>query len=402
MEVLIKRFLKYNKSLVAVIGVSLLVVLFLLVIAVIKYLDMVEANSEVNKMRDTIVSLQDPYKNKVAVIPGNLDLLKKDYEIYHSKNMKIKPFFGHPYAQAVEAAARAMGLKNGDELIRKFYDFLAENPRERMSDRYKRFKMQNGVRWNTAINAFAKEAEKISFEKITDANVDDIFLQAIGLPREMSGRSFEYCSEILKAIEIQLNKLVLSKNIDVNQNAAGFSLNSLGLSTPTQIADSMQNMEIVGDMIQRIVKNAPEDRNFRYMKVLDTVSLTGKASYSEDRKIQVFRYKLKFAVTMDALRDIIKNLNESIKANRVYVLRNLKIQTPQGSDQAAVVVGLEEAPVLRDKDGKVIEIKFKDDSHLPYNQRRDYGKVLIGSNPFFNVEMDLDYMILKQYEYQQR
>ena len=78
--ILIKRFLKYNKSLVAVIGVTLLVVVFLLIIAVLKYLEMVSANEEIKRMRDTISDLQDARKNKVAVIPGNLDLLKKDYQ----------------------------------------------------------------------------------------------------------------------------------------------------------------------------------------------------------------------------------------------------------------------------------------------------------------------------------
>ena len=65
--ILIKRFFKYNKSLVAVISVSLIVVLFMLVIVIFKYLEMVQANAEVTQMRNEINDLQDARKNKVAV-----------------------------------------------------------------------------------------------------------------------------------------------------------------------------------------------------------------------------------------------------------------------------------------------------------------------------------------------
>ena len=404
MDVFIKRFLKYNKSLVAVIGVSLVLVLFLLVIAVAKYLDMVQANNEVNKMRDTIVELQDPFKNKVAVIPGNLDLLKKDYDIYKAKNTELRPYLGHPYRKALDAMARVMKFKSGDEFVRDFYAFLEKGRElnEGVYVRYKRYAMEHSTVWNQAIQTFLKEAQKVSFEKITSANVDDIFMQAIGLPRDMYGRSQEQCADIIKNIEIQLNKHVLDKNIDINKEAVSFSLTTPGLSNSTQIADSMQNMEIVGDMISRIVKDAPKDRNIQYIRVLDSVQFLGKSPYRDDQKIIVYKYKLKMSVTMDALRGIIQNLNMSLKDNRVYVLRDLKMKMQPTEDQAAVVVGLVEAPVLRDKDGKVIEIKYRDESDLPYHKRRDYGKIMIGSNKFFDVEMELDYMILKMYEYQSR
>lgn len=400
--ILIKRFLKYNKSLVAVIGVTLLVVVFLLIIAVLKYLEMVSANEEIKRMRDTISDLQDARKNKVAVIPGNLDLLKKDYQFYSEKNKDLRPYFGHPYRKALDAMAKVMNWRDGDEVAQKFYDFLAANPRERMYDRYKRFRMQHGQRWENAIDVFAKQAQAVSFETINAGNVDDIFLQAIGLPREMSGRSLEYCQQLIKDIEIKLNKTVLDKNVDVNKDAADFSLFSTGLTTPEKIAESMQNMEIVGDMISRIVKNVPSDRKIRYMRALDCVKYNGKVRYSEDEKIDVYKYNIKFIGTMASLRKVIAELNSAINDSRIYVLRNLKLNVPQQDDQAAVVIGLVEAPVLLDKDGKKIEIIFKSDAHLPYNQRRDYGKVLIGSDPFFVIEMDLDYMILKQHEYQRR
>ena len=408
MEVFIKRFLKYNKSLVIVIGVSLVLVLFLLVIAIAKYLDMVQANNEVNRMRDTIVELQDPFRNKVAVIPGNLDLLKKDYQIYKTKNIEMRPCIGHPYNKALNAMAKVMNFKSEDDMIRNFYEFLEKRREmnESVNLSFQRYKMQHMGVWNKAINVFAQEAQKVSFEKITAANVDDIFKQAIGLPRDMYGRSQEQCGDLIKIIEIQLNSLVNEKNIEINKDASNFSLSVPGLATSEQIADSMQNMEIVGDMISRIIKDAPNDRNQdrdqKYIRVLDTVQFLGKSQYREDQKITVYKYKLKLSVTMNALRDIIKNLNSSLADNRVYIVRDLKMKMIPTEDQAAVVVGLVEAPVLRDKDGKIIEIKFRDDSDLAYNKRRNYGKIMIGSNKFFDAEMEIDYMVLKQYEFQRR
>ena len=411
--ILIKRFVKYNKSLVAVIGATLLIVLFLLVIAVVKYLDMVEANNEVNKMRDNIRELQDPRKNKVAVIEGNRDLVKKDYDTYLRKNAEIRPFIGHPYRKALDAMAKVMNWKNGEQVCKEFYDFYAQNNRERVIDRYKRFKMSlnnggpkndlpRGI-WDKAIAAFAKEAQKVSFEPITlNGNVDDIFLQAIGFPREMEGRSVAHCQDIVKDVELKLNKYVLDKNVEIARDAAEFSLLTPGMANSAKIAESMQNMEIVGDLITRMLKFVPADRAKRYMKSVDIVKYNGVSDYPEDNKIKVYKYNIKFTGTMEALRKVIGELNSAIKDSRVYVLRNLKLSVPLQDDQAAVVIGLVEAPVLLDKDGKKIEIKFRDDSDKPYNERRDYGKILIGSNPFFEISMDLDYMILQQYDYQRR
>ena len=105
---------------------------------------------------------------------------------------------------------------------------------------------------------------------------------------------------------------------------------------------------------------------------------------------------------MDALRNVIRDLNSAILDNRVYVLRNLKLNAPEKDSETALVLGITKAEVLKDDKGNVIEIKMKKEDHLPYNQRRDYGKTLIGNNPFFSITMDLDYMILKQHEYQRR
>lgn len=392
--IFIKRFLKYNKSLVGFIGVSLLVVLFLLVIVVLKYLEMVKANNEVNEMRNKIVELQDPRKNKVAVIPGNLDLLKKDYEIYSDKNNKIRPYIGNPYHEALNAAARVMGWKDGDEVAKKFYATLSGST-ESLYNSYKRFKINNGSRWDKAIEAFTTEAQKVSFEDIKGKG-DDIFLPAIGLPRIVSPVQ---CQSALKDAEIGFNKFVLGKNISINQEAVEFSLMTPGFATEAQAADAMKNMEIVGDMVSRLVRDVPADRKLPYILSLERLRYDGKSQYREDNKIDVYKYNLKFVGTMDSLRNVCKAFNDAIKDRRVYIVRNLKLSVPLEKDDAAVVVGLAEEKVNRDKDGNVIEIKYRDDSHLAYNLRRDYGKVIVGKNPFFDIEMDIEYMVLRQNEY---
>lgn len=403
--ILVKRFLKYNKSLVAVIGVSLLIVLFLLFIAIFKYLEMVQANAEVNEMRDTIRDLQDARKNKVAVIEGNLGRLKQDYLVYAEKNALIRPYIGHPYNKALDAMAAAMKWKNGDEVAKRFYDFLNADSRESLNDRYKRFKMdynRAGNAWNNAIDVFKKEAQKVSFEPIDSDNVDDIFLQAIGLPREMTGRDYSDRIKVLDKNETRLTTFVLGKNIEVDEAAKDFALRKAGMNNSNQIAESMQNMEIVGDLVTRLLKGAPADRNIRYIRAINAFSYNGKTEYSEDNRITVYKYSITFTGTMSALRNVIRNLNSAIIDSRVYVLRNLKLNAPEKDSETALVLGIVQADVLKDDKGNVIEIKLKDESDKAYHERRDYGKTLIGNNPFFEITMDLDYMVLKQHEYQRR
>lgn len=400
--ILIKRFLKYNKSLVAVISVSLIVVLFMLVIVIFKYLEMVQANAEVTQMRNVINDLQDARKNKVAVIEGNLGRLKEDYQVYSEKNELIRPYFGHPYNNALDAMAKEMKWKNGDDVAKKFYDYLNVDTNEDLNNRYKRFKREyNSANraWDRAIAAFMKEAQKVSFEVIDIDNVNDIFLQSIGLPREMVGRDYAARAEVINKNETKLRTYVLTKNIEIDEPAQDFSLRKIGMNN---FAEAMQNMEIVGDLVPRLIKSAPNDRKIRYIKSINNFQYLGKSEYPEDNNIIVHKYSVTFTGTMDALRNVIRDLNSAILDNRVYVLRNLKLNAPEKDSEAALVLGITNAEVLKDDKGNVIEIKMKKEDHLPYNQRRDYGKTLIGNNPFFSITMDLDYMILKQHEYQRR
>lgn len=415
--VFIKRFLKYNKPLVAVIGVSLLVVLFLLVIAVLKYLEMVAANSEVNRMRDIIAELQDPRKNKVAVIEGNLDLLKKDYVIYQKKNEELRPHIGHPYEKALDAMAKELGMKNGEDLTVKFYEFVNKRNEhgnnEQISIIFRRFEQQFKPHiWRKAVEAFMNEANsktadkketkrKISFEEVTSANVNDIFLQSLGIPREMSGRGIQHCKDIMEKIKFELNKHVISKNIEVNKDAVDFSLTTPGLTSPAQIAESMQNMEIVSDMISRIVNDIPSASKGSSLKSFESIRYNGKSPLPDDNKAEVYKYNLQMIGTMTALRQLFKSLNDAIYDGRLYIVRNVKLNVPLESDGAAVVVGFAEEPAEY-VDGKKVEIKYKDDSDLAVHLRRNYGKVLIGANPFFNIELDVEYVILKQHEFQSR
>ena len=105
--------------------------------------------------------------------------------------------------------------------------------------------------------------------------------------------------------------------------------------------------------------------------------------------------------TMTAVRQLFKSLNDAIYDGRLYIVRNVKLNVPLESDGAAVVVGFAEEPAEY-VDGKKVEIKYKDDSDLAVHLRRNYGKVLIGANPFFNIELDVEYVILKQHEFQSR
>ena len=223
---------------------------------------------------------------------------------------------------------------------------------------------------------FMKEAQKVSFEVIDIDNVDDIFLQSIGLPREMVGRDYAARAEVINKNETKLRTYVLTKNIEIDEPAQDFSLRKIGMNN---FAEAMQNMEIVGDLVPRLIKSAPNDRKIRYIKSINNFQYLGKSEYPEDNNIIVHKYSVTFTGTMDALRNVIRDLNSAILDNRVYVLRNLKLNAPEKDSETALVLGITKAEVLKDDKGNVIEIKMKKEDHLPYNQRRDYGKTLIGN-----------------------
>ena len=107
-----------------------------------------------------------------------------------------------------------------DDVAKKFYDYLNVDTNEDLNNRYKRFKREHNSAnraWDRAIAAFMKEAQKVSFEVIDIDNVDDIFLQSIGLPREMVGRDYAARAEVINKNETKLRTYVLTKNIEIDE-----------------------------------------------------------------------------------------------------------------------------------------------------------------------------------------
>lgn len=401
-KLVIKRFIKYNKLLVAVVGLSLLLVLFLLVISVLEFIAMDEARTKVEVMRQKIMTIQS---QSPAVVHDNLENLKKDYDFYLKLNAKIRPYIGHPYRKAVDEFGKALGFENGDKLVDDFYQYkdkrLAVNQYYRISDILISYRNEFRSRnkdmdvWANAMKVFIAEAQKVSPEKITAENQDQIFLQAVGFNSEIGSNDI-----------FAVNKDTWVADFTAKGISAAGAFDSLLTSSSE---DAVFNYEVISDMLSRIIKKAPIEKaaksstdtatagaaQSRYIQSLDKIEFVGKYAYQHNPNITVYKYRIKMRASMPALRNIIFAFNEAIADSRIYVLRDLKLYQPLELDPAARLLGKSVEKSESNTTATEETVIKKDDSHKAVHLRRGYGDVLAGGDIFFNVDMEYDYMVLK-------
>ena len=227
------RFVKNNLVLFIVLGVSVVVALALLVWTAIRYTQMTRYINETDKLRKQIGEL---IAKTPAPVDDNKPRISADIDLYSKTAAGLQKRFGHPLDPAVDAFIKELKLTAKEakaedapkeitlewlkEKFHEGWDRIDANNSAQQGVFYKQFQ-RRFRNWPEALQEFRKLAENATTEPITEFNIDEVFLGALGIPRTMQSRP-ENRTKFISDFRYKLLDMLAGK-VAVGPNASLFS-----------------------------------------------------------------------------------------------------------------------------------------------------------------------------------
>ena len=443
------RFIRKNLFLVGVMGLSVLGVVVLLVLSVTQYIEMskyISKTAEMRKKNETLMRQRPP------AVQENIELVQKDITGYALKAEELKNYFGHPLYPALVKFCAELKV-TPDELRKNFREFWekekeSQGPREQT---YRRYRATCGVplgqanenakklwevdAWNAAMEVFVEAAQSTTMEKIDDRNSEEIFLSALGLPRNL-GKSQLRLEAFARDMQAQVVDLLTEKNdismlgVYFNQHdvapiksnkdfvdqsdrrkdgenstsgggsasPAGESSGGEGEKKEAEPSDVIRNWEIICDLAQRMVKAKIDS-----VEEISYKDMVGR----EDSGCRFYTYTVSLIGSEKELRTFLNLLNNAYTGNRVYVVRNIVWEKQEDQiqdiiDAAQGILGNqnEEAAKLasRGNDENVDfgggnQAKQQQLQHNYYVEVDEYKECVAGRSNVCSATIVLDYVV---------
>ena len=416
-----KKFIKKNLFMIVFMFMALLAVAALLIMVYFEHQSMEEYDAKKTELLEKITKLVNQTHTPTK---RNITLIKSDIFGYNKEIKKIQSKFGHPYASALKSFAETVGI-NLNDFKAKFGEFWESKKGHTTRDlifhtyKVKQFRKDfpnHRSEWDTAMLAFMRKAQKVTLENIEVANVDGIFLAAMGKGRTFSD-SQTSCQAFMKRMRFNMIDYFAKKK--VNCATMDFSFDENKLPMQEDIEKIARAWEVIADLGKRIAdaKVDPEK------DALELISFSKRGLDGEkDGNYTMYRFSFTVNADLNTIRRIIKKLYEAYTENRVYAVRNIKLD--RTVDNVAKI--LEESERIKEdldydtnKDGDSSSTKGKmrpsrpgaskreTDNTSPGRPRkrvkekrkiltpkdRGYAKVIIGSNNICSVEFDVDYIV---------
>ena len=432
-----KRFVKNNLVLIVVLSLSFIAAVVLLVWTALEHSEMSRYAAQLTKLRSDIKVLID---KTPAPVKENIPLIEVDQKSYAKAAWQIRRKFGHPLLPALLGNGKDTGFfaklnpkTTLNKLRQELRDELAKYESfAQQGVAYKEYQLKY-KNWNEAMQEFRRLAQPLTAERITDSNVDEIFLLALGVPRNLQQRP-ERLSSFLRVSYARLHDLLSEGNIEVRPEVGGFGF-ELGLSSeggastgtvgqyaPEEYANITQQWEIIGDLVRRIAKSGVRSLNFFKPRAL---------APEQVGDFLVYHYSFEVSGPLSKVRTLVQSLDSAISQNRVYVVRSiflyaaddplralvdpvgakaeaakLEQETSQGprSDffssrrrgRAPMPVptreGMSEAEALAEAE-MLRKKQEEEEMKRPYYERSTYGKPLTGGEQDCRAIIDVDYVM---------
>ncbi len=303
-----KRFIKRNVVLVAILAVAVIGTVFMMIYAISGYIEMNNAIRRTEDLGQQIASLS---QQKPAPSQENIDIIRHDAALYKKEVAEIQHYFGHPFADALEAFYQKLGLYAQAEAAWKklhgedeeppeltpevraelqaqartaFYDYLKEFWSSHREDAlnnasiFRNFRISRVKKpvvaneeaeeddsgfpytwtpdaWDAAVDEFAKEAALKSREPINADNREDILFMALGLPRDFGG-SPNKAALYIKDVQRRLATAFMENNIFLDESASYFSFIDV-VPAKEQITYVAKVASIIDDLGIRIAGPKP-------------------------------------------------------------------------------------------------------------------------------------------------
>lgn len=320
------RFVKNNLVLFIVLGLSVVVAVALLVWTAIRYAQMTRYINETDKLRKQIGEL---IAKTPAPVDDNKPRISADIDLYSKTAAGLQKHFGHPLDPAVDAFIKELKLTPREakaegapkkitlewlkEQFHEGWDRIDASNSAQQGVFYKQFQRRFS-NWTEALQEFRKVAENATTEPITEFNIDEIFLGAIGIPRTMQSRP-ENLTKFISDFRYKLLDMLAGK-VAVGPNASLFSFEENAVYQPEEYPLVVRNWDIIGDIAQRISRSGVKE-----LTAFRKRSLAGE----ESNGYQLYHFSFEVTGPIAGIRKLIADIDNAYVSNRVYLVRSVSL-----------------------------------------------------------------------------
>ena len=329
------QLIKKNITLFAVLFLSLIISGVFIYMVVKETNEMNKAIGEVEGLKKQINDL-----NKKSPIPSkeNYEKISADAKVIAEKTKKLQQIFGRPYAQAVTAMTKELGISYEDlmKIWRETYNEETENgsPRplifNKLVAKLEQNKEIGKEKVAKAIKAFADTVNKSSVEPLNQANIDGCIMEALGLPRKMEPIPCKrYMIDMQDNLVKYLTKTSNEQEIpfalgkDKESKVSKFTFDKFegpALPRPDEVSYIFKHLKLIEDLMIRLKKAG--------ITSLDDIS---KESLKGETKSEylVFTYTITVTGPQANLRKFVNSLLDAYKENRVYVIKSMTLTSSE-------------------------------------------------------------------------
>lgn len=364
------EIIKKNIKLLLVLSVSLGVSMVLGVLAIGKSREMAKAIGKVDELKKEISELN---AKQPSPSEDNLDAINEDCARIREKIGEVQQLFGKPYYPAFREFAMALGIEplELEEKWRSFWNQHADGSSE-PSQILIKFLEENDysgeVREKAAL-AFKEKMTMTSFEKLeNEKDVIDMLLVAMGVPREMSDIQ---CKSYMVSLMEDMRASLKGAGISVAGGCKYFSFDRYEKEMPRKvdIPRLLQHWRMLDDLCRRL----------RASKVSAVLGLTKKDFFGKDSDdYRVFEYTITVEGGLDAIRSFMNSLKDAFRDNQIYIVRNVELRK-----------AVDAVPEIKSEEKSAAEAE----SSLPIQQRKGYGRPIIGRSRAAIAEITFDYVL---------
>ena len=217
------------------------------------------------------------------------------------------------------------------QLFDKLFNQMIEAPEAVAPARAEEFRKAAAAKFAHAFAIFREDVQALTMEDVTNNAAHELFLDALGLPRLMRQRDCKnyidflyekyFASEIIPGLPAEDP---IEKERLVQDFIYGKNLNRQALPVPEMVIPILRNFQIKEDLFRRM-----KDAGIKRL-----LSMTAGVFYGSpldndaEGPILSFTYTLEMTASMGAIDNLINSLHSAYKADRVYVVKDIKFSAP--------------------------------------------------------------------------
>ena len=380
------ELIKKNIVLFVVLGVVLLV-------SIVLGFFVFHVSVKMTKHQESLLIQKDKIKKlieeKPSPLKGNLDAINSDADQLKLKVQEIHQIFGKPYRSAIQAFAAALQVSEYSLYSKWRLAYEKDKRVETPEQIFLKFIGEyDEQKIDSAINAFKSTIEKRTVEDLNQANINQLIMEGLGLPRTMSA---EACKTYMSNMDLRLNNLLKSKDvglgrsINVPEKNLIFNIYGDNMPLPEHIGLILKHYSLLEDLAYRM-----KETGIRGVNSLSKVTLDG----TESRGFLSLSYKMQVLGSMDSIRGLINSFLDAYKDDRIYIVRDVSLK--KEIDETKSLVGIKGAvPIVekRPASGEKVRKDKGDDS---------YGVAVLGSSADVFADIRIDYVIYEADEIRRR